>query len=33
VRVLPEDLAQTAARLRPLFARLAGAVAPPAPPE
>jgi ATP adenylyltransferase len=33
VRVLPEDLAQTAARLRPLFARLAAQAADPAPPE
>ena len=32
VRVLPEDLAQTAARLRPLFARLTGLAAT-APPE
>jgi len=33
VRVLPEDLAQTAARLRPLFARLTGQAAASAPPE
>lgn len=31
VRVLPEDLLQTASRLRPVFARLAAATSPPEP--